>query len=134
MEVMSLIPADYAAANQDGKFTLVGAGFTEIKTTKLPYVHPLMFLLVRLKVTKKDTGKNRIVIRLMGEKGSLFKAQFDVDVQPKEENLKEHFINIPCQLMNLKFETIGDYSFEVEINGNVLSQNLKLRTINEAIQ
>jgi len=134
MEVMSLIPADYAAANQDGKFTLVGAGFTEIKAAKFPCVHPLMFLLVRLKVTKKDTGKNRIVIRLMGETGALFKAQFDVDVQPQGENLKEHFINIPCQLVNLKFEKAGDYSFEVEINGNTLSQELKLKPINEVPQ
>jgi len=131
MEVMSLIPADYAAANERGKFTLVGAGFTEISTKKFPYVHPLMFLLVRLKLTQNDVGKNRIVIRLIGEKGSIFRAQMDIDVTKKGETATEQFINIPCQLSNTKFDTPGEYNFEVEINGETKSQSLKIKDINE---
>jgi hypothetical protein len=126
MEVTDLILADYAAANERGKFTLVGAGISEITTTKLPCVHLLMFLLARLKVTRSDIGKNRIEIRLIGEKGTLFKTENNLDV-PKDIT-EDHYIPVPIQLVNLKFELAGDYTFEVRINGELKqSHNLKIK-------
>jgi hypothetical protein len=126
MEVSDLILADYAAANDRGKFTLVGAGITEITAKKLPCVHPLMFLLVRLKVTRQDVGRNRFDIRMIGEKGTIFKAEGDLDVPSQHEG--EQHLPMPMQLVNLKFEDAGDYSIEVRINGELKqSQNLKIK-------
>lgn len=115
MQIHDLILADYAVANEKGKFTLVGAGFTHITAQKFPCVHPLMFLFVRLKATRRDVGLNKIQIRLVGEKGSLFSAEIGVDV--KEGKFDQHFFTFPIQLANIKFETGGDYNFEVVING-----------------
>lgn len=114
MEV-DIIVADYAAANERGKFTLVGAGITEIQAKSIPCIHSSMFLMARFKVTKDDRGKNRIEVRLIGEKGSLFRAQFDLDVNP--EHIKEEYIPLPFHLQNTKFDVAGDYNFEVIING-----------------
>lgn len=126
MEVSDLILADYAAANDRGKFTLVGAGITEITAKKLPCVHPLMFLLVRLKVTRQDVGRNRFDIRMIGEKGTIFKAEGNLDVPSQHEG--EQHLPMPMQLVNLKFEDAGDYSIEVRINGELKqSQNLKIK-------
>ena len=128
MEVSDLILADYAAANDRGKFTLVGAGFTEIATMKLPCIHPLMFLLVRLKVTRSDIGKNRFDIRMIGEKGAVFKAEGDLDVPDQHEG--EQHLPMPMQLVDLKFDQAGDYSIEVRINGELKqSQNLKIKLL-----
>ena len=115
MEVSDLIFADYAAANERNKFTLVGAGFNEIFTKKLPCVHPLMFILVRLKVTIKDIGKNRIEVRLVGDKGTIFKAEGDVDVS--DNHCEEQHLALPIQLQNIRFETDGEYHCEVWVNG-----------------
>jgi len=125
MEIQDLILADYAAANDRGKFTLVGAGFTKIGAGKFPCIHPLMFLLVRFKITKKNVGKNRIEIRIVGEKGPIFKANCDVNVS--NDHKSEEFLPIPIQLNNLKFETAGDYNIEVIVNGvETKSQILEL--------
>lgn len=132
MEVSDLILADYAAANDRGKFTLVGAGITEITAKKLPCIHPLMFLLVRLKVTRQDVGQNRFDIRMIGEKGTVFKADGNLDVSSQYEG--EQHLPMPMQLINLKFDDVGDYSIEVRINGELKqSQNLKIKLIDAQI-
>ncbi len=128
MDVPDLILADYAAANQGGKFTLVGAGITVIHTKKVPCIHPLMFLLVRLKVTRQDVGKNKVEIRFIGEKGIIFKA--DADLNVSEKHLDESCVAFPMQLVNMKFELAGDYSIEVRVNGELKqSQNLKINIL-----
>jgi len=128
MEVSDLIFADYAATNQRGKFTLVGAGFTEIATPKIPCVHPLMFLFMRLKVTKQDVGKNRVEIRLTGEKGSIFKADGDLNISAGHK--EEQHIPFSFQLVSLKFDHAGAYSLEVKINGNKKQdQTLKVKLV-----
>lgn len=128
MEVSDLIFADYAATNERGKFTLVGAGFTDIFTPKVPCVHPLMFLFMRVKVTKQDIGKNRVEIRLTGEKGSIFKADGDLNVSAEHKD--EQHIPFSFQLMNLKFDQVGDYNLEVRLNGDLKqSQALRIKLI-----
>ncbi|HOW43511.1 MAG TPA: hypothetical protein PLF03_07575 [Candidatus Omnitrophota bacterium] len=128
MEVTDLILADYAAANDRGKFTLVGAGISEITAAKLPCIHPLMFLLVRFKVTRQDIGRNRFDIRMIGEKGTIFKAEGDMEV-PNQQDGEQH-LPMPIQLVNLKFEDAGDYSIEVRINGELKqSHNLKIKFV-----
>lgn len=117
MDVQDLILADYAASNEGGKFTLVGAGFSRIQTNIIPCVHPLMFILVRLKVTAADKGRNKVEIRIIGEKGNIFKADCAVGVSDKHAN--EEHIALPIQLVNLKFDQGGDYSIEVSVNGEV---------------
>lgn len=128
MDIPDLILADYAAANERGKFTLVGAGITIIFAKKVPCIHPLMFLLVRLKVTRQDIGRNKIEIRFIGEKGIIFKA--DADIEVSKDQVEEQCLALPIQLVNMKFELAGDYSIEVRINGELKqSQNLKIKLI-----
>lgn len=125
MEVQDFILADYAAANDRGKFTLVGAGFSSIAAPQLPFIHPLMFVLVRLKITGLDTGSHRIEIRFVGEEGIIFRAGCDVNVPVTHSG--EEFLPLPIQIHNLKFAQEGDYTIEVLINGaEAKSQNLKV--------
>ena len=126
MVVQDLILADYAAANERGKFTLVGAGFTEIYAKKIPCIHPLMFLLVRLQVKMNDKGKNRVEIRIIGEKGTIFKADGNVDVS--DDHKEESHNALPMKLNNLKFDYAGEYKIEIHINGEEKStQVLKIK-------
>lgn len=128
MDVSDLIFADYAATNERGKFTLVGAGFTEIFTPKIPCIHPVMFLFMRIKVTRQDKGKNKIEMRLTGEKGPIFKADCDLNVS--ENHNEEQHIPFSFQLVNLKFDQLGEYCLEVRINGELKqSQILKINLI-----
>ena len=130
MEVSDLIFADYAATNERGKFTLVGAGFSEISTPHVPCVYPLIFIFMRVKVTKQDIGKNRVEIRLTGEKGSIFKA--DGDLMVSHEHQEEQHIHFSFQMVTLKFDQPGDYSLEARLNGDLKqSQTLKIRLINK---
>ena len=73
-------------------------------------------------------GKNRVEIRLTGEKGPIFKADGDLIVSPEQK--EEQHIPFSFQLVNLKFDHPGEYSLEVRLNGNLKqSQILKIRLI-----
>ena len=122
MEVQDLIFADYAAANQGGKFTLVGAGFNNIHTHKMPCVHGLVFVLARFKVTRQDIGKNRIEVRLVGEKGPIFSAQLDLNVA--ENHAGEQHLPVPIALQGIRFDQVGAYNCEVLINGEVRQSHI----------
>ena len=128
MEVSDLILADYAAVNDRGKFTLVGAGFTEIATKKLPCVHATMFVLIRLKVDQEDIGKNRVGLRILGAHGPIFNAELNVNVSKTQAGPK--YIPLTNKIANLKFDEQGIYCIEVMVNGVVKrSQDLSVRLI-----
>lgn len=115
MIVQDLILADYAEANPGGKFTLVGAGITDIFAKKVPCMHPLVFVFIRLKVTRADIGVNKIEIKLIGEKGSIFKAEADLNVA--KEHSEEQQIPLVIRMVNAKFDSYGEYEFQVYVNG-----------------
>ena len=128
MEVSTLLLADYASRDQGGKFTLVGAGITEIKTRQVPFVHPLIFLFLRIQTTIQDLGKNKIEVRILGEKGVVFKTDGDITVTPDHYERRE--IPIPFQLAGLKFPVAGEYHVDVNINGNLKqSQSFRVELI-----
>ncbi|MGE5309267.1 MAG: DUF6941 family protein [Deltaproteobacteria bacterium] len=128
MEIADLIFADYATINERGKFTLVGAGFTEIGTLKLPCIHPLMYIFMRVRVTHEDLGKNRVEMRLTGDQASIFKADGDLNVAG--QNKGEQYVPFCFQFVNLKFGSEGEYKLEVRINGELKqSQMLRIKLI-----
>ncbi len=116
MKVQDLILADYAEASMAGKFTLVGAGITDIFASKIPCVHPLLFVFIRLQVTRQDIGTNKVEVKLVGEKGSIFKAEADVNVA--QEHSQEQYVQLVIGMQNTKFDYYGDYEFQVYINGS----------------
>jgi len=132
MEISDLILADYAAANEGGKFTLVGAGFTKINTKKIPCIHPMMFLMVRLKVTMADKGRNKVDIKIVGNKGIIFRAECDVDVS--DNHKEEEHLPLPIRINNLKFEHAGEYTIDVKINGQPKAdQTLTIVHLNQPV-
>ena len=133
MEICDLILADYAATGADGKFNLIGAGITGIRTAKIPYVQPTVYLFVRFKVTLQDHGKNRVEILIVGEKGVVFKKEGDLEV--REDHQEEEYANLTFQIQNMFFETAGDYYIEVRINGESrATQLLKISLANPTPQ
>ncbi|MCD4780854.1 MAG: hypothetical protein K8S27_09960 [Candidatus Omnitrophica bacterium] len=117
MKVADLMLSDYATVNDKGKYTLVGAGFTEILTKKVPFRYPLMFIFIRLRITSKDIGRNRIRVQIVGEKGAIFKADINIDIAKNHTGVR--FIPIPTQISNLRFPNVGSYDIEVCINGEL---------------
>ncbi len=87
-----------------------------------------MFLMLRLKVTRRDVGKNKIEIRLMGEKGKLFGAEVDLDVKP--EHASEEFAQVVVRMDNTHFNAYGEYQLQVAVNGEErLTQILHIKPI-----
>lgn len=128
MDVADLFLADYASVNERGKFTLVGAGFTEIITRKMPCVHPLMFVLLRMKVTKADIGRNRVRLSVNGHGKELFTAQINIDITEDQQGVK--YYPLPAQISHLKFEQPGEYKIEAFVNGECKrSQDLTVKYI-----
>ena len=129
MEICDLILADYAATGAGGKFTLVGAGITGIRTSKIPHIHPTVYLFVRFKVTLQDYGKNEVEILIVGEKGTVFKTAGEI--QAAEGRKEEEYVNLTFQVQNIFFETAGDYYIEVRINGQARATQLLRVTLTD---
>lgn len=128
MEISDFLLSDYASVDANGKFTLVGAGFSEISAKKIPFVHPMMYVFIRLGVTQKDIGQNRVGLLIIGENGPLFKAEMNVTV--KGHNKKIKYIPIASQIANLKFSHTGDYDIEIRVNGEIYKcQTLSIKQI-----
>ena len=128
MEITDFLLSDYASVDSNGKFTLVGAGFTEIVAKQLPFVHPMMYVFIRLGVTQQDVGQNRVGLVIIGEGGPIFKAEMNVNVKGHNKNLK--YVPITSQIANLKFVQSGEYDIEVRINGKIHKcQTLSIKQI-----
>jgi len=117
MDVVDLLLADYAAVTERGKFTLIGAGFSEIFTRKMPCVHPLMFVLLRMKVSKEDIGRSRVRLLIRGHDKELFNAQINIDITEDQQGVK--YYPLPAQVSNLKFDQPGIYYIEAFVNGEL---------------
>lgn len=115
MQVLDIILADYASPSQGGKFTLVGGGFTDITVPKVPFVHPLMFMLLRLRLQSGDLGKNRVEVKITGGGEELFRADCNLGVSRLEAHTA--VLSVPVRVMNLRLPHLGEYAIEVWANG-----------------
>lgn len=130
MKVVDVILADYAAIDGYGKFTLVGAGFTEIAAKSIPCTHALIFILIRLQVVSEDVGAHTVGLKIVGEKGSIFNANMTVNIGASQT--QRQTIPLAARIVNLKFENQGIYNIDVTINGHMHhSSNLTIRKIQD---
>jgi hypothetical protein len=74
-----------------------------------------MFVFIRLQVTRKDIGVNKIEIKLIGEKGSIFNAEAGLNVA--QQHADEQQIPLVIRMVNTKFENYGEYEFQICVNG-----------------
>jgi hypothetical protein len=115
MELVDLVLADYATVQPGGKYSLVGAGFTEIGARKFPCAHPVLYVFMRVNITEQDIGRNNIHIRCHKDDVDIHKQ--DIHFEVPSNHVGNRIIPLPVQVMNLKFDQPGNFKVSVQING-----------------
>ena len=116
MEVEIFTLSDYAE-NFNGKLTIVGT-FDAINSNVFPVIQPICALSLRLRFSEKETGNHKVTIRLIDKSSKeLNKIDGDLTVMNPVNGSNYSSVNLVMKFNNLKFETEGQYSFELLIDG-----------------
>ena len=108
-----------AASTSSGKLNILGA-FDLIKVEKMPAIHPIAALALRLKASKDEFGTYKFDVKLIDPNEIEILKPVDDEITFKSEDL--FFIqNIVIWLQNLKLESIGLYKFIINIDGKEIT-------------
>ena len=123
MEVDFAFLADAAEA-VNGKIYVVGGAFDTIWAANVPVVYPRLSLVMRLMFTPAEVGrKHKIEINLLEEDGKrMASVGGDLEIGQNPEvpkGWRQGFLT-SLNFANLKFEKLGDYSFEIVVNNSSL--------------
>ncbi len=114
-----------AAVDYNGKLSLLGA-FDTIVTSHLPAVHPQCSIALRIAFNKIEEGSHKVRINFVNEDGKFVMPSIDmpvdVTIPPEVNSLVRNFV---INIQQLKFDTPGQYSIDVAIDGR-LETNIPL--------
>ena len=116
MKVELFAVADYAA-NQGGKLTIVGV-FDTLYAAKLPVVQPSCSIVVKLRFEKIEEGSKQIRVNLSDMDGKTVLPSIDMPIEVQmgddQHTCTRDFV---ANISGVKFETYGEYSFDLAIDG-----------------
>ena len=104
-----------AATDQLGKVSLLGA-FDTLWAVQFPVVIPHCAIVLRLRLTRIESGSHRIRLNLVDEDGHSIIPPLDANfaIQINDESAAS---NLVLNLQNLKLEKAGRYSIDLAIDG-----------------
>lgn len=124
MQADYMILADAAAA-ENGKLYIHGAGWDRIFGTSFPITHALMAVAVRLRVPWSDTNqKHGIELDILDEDGNsilptppgTLRGEINVGRPPNLEPGSDQVIPLAFSLVSVKFEKPGVYAVVLRID------------------
>ena len=127
MELDSFLLAD-AASVADGKLYVHGGGITRIAAPELPWVHPQLAIVIRLRLDPDDLQDKgaTLQVRLFAPDGSFVVPNADVPLPagqrtPKAEG-EEGFAQVVLTVAPVPFEREGTYLLEVALDGRPIRE------------
>lgn len=123
--------ADAAEAEPGRKLYVLGGGIDSISAVGYPVVHPHLALVMRVLVHPSESGRtHRMEITLVDtDGGHLAQVQGEFTGPPAPQPLgRDVGINMVLNFVNVRFESPGDYAFEILINGQH-QKSLPLRLV-----
>ncbi|MDP2728189.1 MAG: hypothetical protein Q8P59_11685, partial [Dehalococcoidia bacterium] len=117
MEVPLALLADYANVTQEGKLNIMGI-FGGILAPSFPTVHLAMRLVMNFEAGPAEKGTSkRIEVKLLDQDGGV-RLGLSADILVPNEPLPLTVsINQIIEINHLQFNSPGDYSFDILING-----------------
>jgi hypothetical protein len=113
------ILADAADARPGEKFSLLGGGVSRIAGRGFPLVHPHLALVVGLRVTAAEVGRDHeLRFLLLGPDGAQVAdatGSIRADGQPETG---DQVVTFAVDLWSLTFPVPGDYTFRVMVDGS----------------
>lgn len=112
--------ADAADCPPGGKLYILGAGFDTIHSKNFPCIHPQISLVMRIILNPIELDKpHDAEIRLIDADGKdvISKIKLNIPAPKVPVPVKEIGIGLVSNLKEIKFESSGQYSFEILLDG-----------------
>jgi hypothetical protein len=110
-----------AAVDYDGKLCVLGA-FDTIIAPSVPAIHPQCSVALRLIFRKEEEGEHRVGLNFVDEDGRPIVPPIETTIAV---DLPEDFFfssrNLVLNLQGLKFETEGQYSIDLAVDGRQIA-------------
>ena len=118
-EIDYAILADAAETSPGQKFHILGGGITQLSGRSFPTRHPHLALVVGLRVTAVETGREHELrfVLLDPDGGQVAEATGGL-VAANRTDGRDETLTFSIDLWNLTFPGAGEYSLRVLINGS----------------
>lgn len=111
--------ADAAETAPGQKFHVLGGGVSQINGRTFPVVHPHLALVVGLRVTSVEGGReHQLRFVLLGPAGHEVAEATGGLMAGTRPDGRDEIVTFSIDLWNLSFPSPGDYSLRVMVNGS----------------
>jgi hypothetical protein len=123
--------ADAANLSQEGELNILGV-FDAVQVAGLPTIHPRTHFVVRLKANGDDTGQHKLTFRWLSPfDEELWSSSGEMTVAPSPNPVFE--VDLPIiAVVDLPLNTIGQYTMQVTLDGEVTATARLLVNANQA--
>jgi hypothetical protein len=118
MQLTMGVMCDYAAMDVSGKLNLIGV-FTSIHPRALPFTHSMLFLALKLNVSKAEWGSRRnLCVKLIGaDRPTGFQVgPFEFEIPADQPSDSGDDLPMIIRVDNLVVEQEGEYHWSVLID------------------
>lgn len=111
--------ADAAETAPGQKFHVLGGGVTQVNGRSFPLRHPHLALVVGLRITAVETGREHELrfVLLDPDGDQVAEATGGLMAVPRTDG-RDELLTFSIDLWNLVFQAPGDYSLRVVVNGS----------------
>lgn len=125
--------ADAADTGPGRKFNILGGGITQLNGGTFPLRHPHLALVVGLRVTAVETGREHLLrFVLLDPDGHQLAEASGALVAAARQDGRDEVVTFSIDLWNLTFPAPGEYSFRVLVNGSELRRLPLTAALSEA--
>lgn len=112
---------DYASFSEGGKLNILGI-FENINASKIPYIHPQMFVVLNILIKKAGNYK-KIVTRFVQDNNKTEIARTEFPMNIKMPPAKGEFrIGSVGQLNSVKFKEYGGYKIQIFVDEYLIGE------------
>lgn len=120
----TLLLADAATATPDGKLFIHGGGITQLNPPALPWVQPLITVVVRLRMEEDDWDQpHQMQLEVSNPSGTPIMPPSPINVeatpQPEATEGEDQFLQMALAIANPIFTEEGLYRFDLTIDGEL---------------
>ena len=119
---------DYASFSVGGKLNILGI-FKNINTPKVPVVHPQLFVVTNITITKpNNAGNYKEIIKIVDNEGDDILKPLEFNLKPSSnkerpgKKKKDIQIGVVAEINNIQFSKEGNYKVQVNINGKLIGE------------
>lgn len=117
MRIDVALLADYAAITREGKLLICGV-FDQIAAMELPWTHPTMTLVFRVRVSSEEVGTHPVMVRGIDPDGAEFIPALEGEIKVEDTDfLDGAATNFMLGINGVLLPKEGHYHFDLHIDG-----------------